>query len=91
MTQAMALDDSDFWIEDAVATIHSLSYAQEFLTADDLRREMRPPAHQNWPGLAFGKAKRQGLIESVNTATSKARSRNCGSLKVWTRKTEGEK
>jgi len=90
MTQAMALDDSDFWIEDAVATIHSLSYAQEFLTADDLRREMRPPAHPNLPGLAFGQAKRQGLIEAVSHSTSRSRSRKNGSLRTWTRKTKGE-
>lgn len=83
--KAAALEDSD-WMADAVATIIGLSHTQESLTADDLRREMRPAGHQNWPGLAFGHARRAGLIEPVDTTTSKAKSRNHGSLKVWRRK-----
>ena len=84
---AAALEDND-WLEDAVATIVGLSLTNTEFTADDLRREMRAPAHPNWPGIAFGQARRRGLIESTNTATSKAKSRNHGSLKVWTRKKE---
>ena len=80
--KALALEDND-WLGDAVATIHSLSMGQEFVTADDLRRELRPPAHPNWPGIAFGMARKAGYIEAVNTTTSKAKSRNHGSLKVW--------
>lgn len=89
MTQAMALEDShESWVEDAVATIIGISLAQPEFTADDVRREMRPAPHQNAPGMAFAKARNLGLIESVNSATSKSRSRKNGALKIWTRKKE---
>ena len=84
---AAALEDND-WLEDAVATIVGLSLTNAEFTADDLRKEMRPPAHPNWPGIAFGQAKRRGLIEPISTAISQAKSRNHGSLRVWTRKKE---
>lgn len=85
--KAAALEDNA-WLEDAVATIIGLALNQEFVTADDLRREIRPPANSNWPGMAFAKARNLGLIESVNSATSKSRSRKNGALKIWTRKKE---
>lgn len=89
MIAAALEEDRALWFEDALATIRGLSLAGEF-TADDLRREMRPPASDKWQGLVFGLAKRKGLIEKVNDTTSKARSRNNGSLKTWRRKTEGD-
>lgn len=85
--KALALEDNE-WMADAVATIIGLSLDGEF-TADDLRREMRPPASDKWPGLAFGLARRKGLIEKVSETTSKAKSRNHGSLKVWRRVSDG--
>ena len=85
--KAAALEDND-WIEGAVEAIIGLSITHPEFTADDLRREMRAPAHPNWPGIAFGQAKRRGLIEPISTAISQAKSRNHGSLKVWTRKKE---
>lgn len=83
-----AVLEDNVWIEDAVATIGQLSRDLPEFTADDLRKEMRAPANTNWPGLAFGQAKRQGLIEKVREGTSKARPRNSGALKVWTRAKE---
>jgi hypothetical protein len=90
MTAAAALEDShESWISDAVATLIGLAHVNEFITADDLRREMRPAPHQNLPGIAFTTAKREGHIESVNSTVSKSRSRKNGSLKTWRRKVEG--
>lgn len=89
---AAALEESRAeWFEDALATILALSMdaGNPEFTADDLRREMRPPASDKWPGLVFGQAKRKGLIEKVTETTSTAKSRNHGSLKVWRRKIEG--
>jgi len=84
VTQAAVLEESRAeWFEDALATIRSLAHDHEEITADDLRREMRPPASDKWPGLVFGLAARKGLIEKVKETTSKAKSRNHGSLKVW--------
>ena len=89
MTAAMALDDHDDWAEDAMATIIRLSIDLPEFTADDLRREMRPAPHSNAPGLAFGRARNLGLIESVSSTVSKSKSRKNGSLKTWRRKPEG--
>ena len=88
--KAAALEDN-VWIEDAVATIGQLSRDKEEFTADDLRKEMRPPAHQNWPGMAFAQARNKGLIESIDSATSTARSRKNGALKTWRRCIEGKR
>jgi len=85
--KAAALEDNA-WKDDALNVIARLSVTQEFLTADDLRRELRSAPHNNWPGLAFGRAKKLGLIEPVDSTVSKAKSRNHGSLRVWTRKKE---
>lgn len=82
------MEDND-WAEDALATIIGLSLDKDEFTADDLRREMRPAPHQNAPGLAFGRARNLGYIESINSTVSTSRSRKNGSLKIWRRKTEG--
>jgi hypothetical protein len=84
--KAAILEDSD-WMEDAVATIVGLSRAQEFITADDLRREIRPAPVANWAGLAFSRARNLGLIESTSSTVSTSKSRKNGSLKTWTRAT----
>lgn len=81
---AAALEDSHAdWLEDAVATIHALAHAQETITADDVRQELRTPPHPNLPGIAFTTAKRLGYIEAVAHSTSTARSRKHGSLRTW--------
>jgi len=82
--KAAALEESRAeWFEDALATIRTLASEQDEISADDLRRELRPPASDKWPGLVFGLAARKGLIEKVKEGTSKAKSRNCGALKIW--------
>ena len=89
MTQAMALDtwDSD-WGADAVATIIALSLAQDTLSSDDLRREMRPPNRPSQVGAAFRSAQAQGLIESCGYKKSTTKTRNNGSHQIWKRKTD---
>jgi hypothetical protein len=82
------LEDVD-WKEDAAAAIEGLARALREFTADDLRREMRMPPVANWIGLAFTAAKREGVIESVESTVSKSKSRKNGSLKTWRRRIEG--
>ena len=89
MIAAALEEDRADWFADARLMILRLSITEPEFTADDLRKVLRPAGHQNWPGLAFGHARRAGLIEPVDTTTSKAKSRNHGSLKVWRRVTEG--
>jgi hypothetical protein len=85
---AAALEDLD-WHADADLAILRLAITEQEFTADSLRKVLRPAPHPNWTGLAFGRARRKGLIEKVSETTSKAKSRNHGSLKVWRRKVEG--
>ena len=88
--RAIALEESRAdWFADARLAILRLSITEPEFTADDLRKVLRPAGHQNWPGLAFGQAQRAGLIEKVCETTSKSKSRNHGSLKVWRRKETG--
>ena len=88
--QAMALEeDRADWFADARLAILRLSITEAEFSADDLRKVLRPAPSKYWPGIAFGQAKRAGLIEKVSETTSKSKSRNHGSLKVWRRKTEG--
>jgi hypothetical protein len=86
---AMALDDHDDWLEDAVATIIALSHAQHVFSADDLAREMRRPPHPNMPGQAFSAARSLGHIRAVGYQLSTSKSRKNGVIRTWTRKTEG--
>jgi hypothetical protein len=82
-------EDRADWFADARLAILRLSIMEPEFTADDLRKILRPAAHQNWPGLAFGLAKRAGLIEPIESTTSKSKSRNHGSLKIWRRTNKG--
>lgn len=85
----MVLADEE-WHLDADLAILRLSKTEAEFTADDLRRVMRPAPVANWAGLAFGRASKAGFIEAVNTTTSKAKTRNHGSLKTWRRKINEE-
>ena len=89
MRMIAALEESrSEWFKDARLAIVRLSITEQTFTADHLRKVLRPAPHNNWPGLAFGQARRAGLIEPINTTTSTSKSRNHGSLKVW-RRAEG--
>lgn len=84
---AAALEDShESWLADAVATIIGLAHVQEFVTADDVRGEMRPAPHANLVGLAFTQAKRSGHIEAVSYRTSTSATRKHGVQRTWRRK-----
>lgn len=88
--RAAVLDDWDMaWKDDAVAAIVELSLAQESFSADDLRREMRPPNRSAQYGAAFTSAQAQGLIESFESHKSSSKSRNHGRNLRWRRKQEG--
>ena len=85
MPQPMVLEDLD-WSADAVATIIALAQSQPLVTADDLRREMRPAPHSNHIGAAFSAARSQGFIEAAGYTTSNTPSRHHGVVRVWKRK-----
>ncbi len=88
--KAMVLDDWDSaWKDDAVATIIGLSLAHESFSADDLRKEMRPPNRSAQYGAAFTSAQAQGLIESIASHKSTSKTRNHGRNLRWRRKVEG--
>lgn len=87
MTAAMVLADEE-WHLDADLAILRLAKTEPEFTADSLRKVLRPAPVPHWVGLAFGRASKAGLIESISHATSTTKSRNHGSLKVWRRKQE---
>lgn len=83
--KAAILEDLD-WHEDAVATIEGLVNAHPTITADDLRREMRPAPHPNHVGSAFSAARNLGYIEGAGYTTSTSTTRKHGVLRTWRRK-----
>lgn len=87
--KAAVLEDVD-WHEDAVSTIVGLLNHSDLITADDLRREMRPAPHSNHVGAAFSAARAHGFIEPVGYSTSNAPSRHHGVLRTWRRKSKGD-
>jgi hypothetical protein len=89
MIAAVLEEDRADWFADARLAILRLSIMEPEFTADDLRKVLRPAPSKYWPGLAFGLAKRAGLIEPIESTTSKSKSRNHGSLKIWRRTVEG--
>lgn len=81
---AAALEESrELWLADAVAAIHSIANERGFVDADDLRREVRPPAHANWSGLAFNMAQSRGYITSHGRKPSTFKSRKSARIDVW--------
>ena len=72
-------------MDDAVATIIGLAQSQELVTADDLRRHMRPAPVANWAGQAFSAARAAGHITSIGYQASTTKSRKNGVVRVWTR------
>ncbi|MFS0715516.1 hypothetical protein ABC337_04780 [Arthrobacter sp. 1P04PC] len=86
--KAAVLEDNN-WSADAVATIEGLVNAQSLVTADDLRREMRPAPHPNHVGAAFIAAKTLGYIEADGFTTSNTTTRRHGVIRTWRRKVQG--
>lgn len=87
MTAPMALEDLS-WSEDALATIIALAHSQPTVTAEDLRREMRPAPHPNQIGSAFSAARTLGFIEADGYTTSNTPSRHHGVIRTWKRATK---
>lgn len=76
------------WFEDARLMINRLAECQPIVTADDLRRVMRPAPVSNWTGLAFTQAHKAGDIEWVRYVRSTSKTRRGGSVSEWRRKVE---
>lgn len=75
------------WLADAREAIEALARRSRTtgapFTADDLRKIIGEPAHQNWPGVAFSSAYRLGIIEPAGFTTSTTRSRHRGVIRQW--------
>lgn len=90
MTAAMALEeDRAEWFDDARHMIQRLAEAQDTITADDLRKVMRPAPNRHWAGNAFAQAKNTGLIEWVGYRKSTTKSRKGSPVSIWRRKEQG--
>lgn len=87
---AAALEESKAeWFDDARFMIQILAESQETITADDLRKVMRPAPVANWTGLVFTQAHKAGDIEWVRYVRSNNKTRRGGSVSEWRRKTKG--
>jgi len=89
MQAAVLEEDRADWFADARVAIRHLAKCQEVVTADDLRKVMRPAPVANWTGLAFTAAHREGDIEWVRYVRSNNKTRRGGSVSEWRRKQEG--
>lgn len=75
------------WLADAREEIETLARrtrtSGDTFTADDIRTRVGAPDHQNWPGIAFSSAHRQGIIEPAGFTTSTTKSRHRGVIRTW--------
>lgn len=77
------------WFADALFMIDRLAGSNETMTADDLRKVMRPAPNCYWAGLAFSQAQTAGLIEWVGYRKSTTKSRKGSPVSIWRRKEQG--
>jgi len=90
MTAAAVLEElKSEWFEDALFMIERLAACNDTMTADDLRKVMRPAPNCYWAGLAFSQAQSAGLIEWVGYRKSTTKSRKGSPVSIWRRKKEG--
>ena len=74
------------WFADALFMIDRLAASNQTMTADDLRKVMRPAPNCHWAGLAFSQAQTAGLIEWVGYRKSTTKSRKGSPVSIWRRK-----
>jgi hypothetical protein len=89
MTAAVLEETRTEWFEDARLAILRLALTEETFTADSLRKVMRPAPNPYWPGLAFGYASRDGLIEWMGYQKSTTKSRKNSPVSIWRCKEQG--
>ena len=85
MTRPAVLDDTSEWIADAVNMIRAYAASGLSFTAEDIRRSMRTPPHDNNMGAAFRTARTLGLITTVGYKESSEPSRKGGLIRVWSK------
>lgn len=82
MTRPVVLEDTA-WHQDAVDTIAALAETGHVLTADDLRKVMRPAPSDKAPGTAFRAARLLGIITATGYQESTTPSRKGGVIRQW--------
>ena len=88
--RAAALEESKAdWFADARFMIERLALSNDFVTADDLRKVMRPAPNRYWAGNAFSQAQAAGLIEWVGYRKSTTKSRKGSPVSIWRAKQQG--
>lgn len=71
------------WTEQAINVIEKLARSQSTVTAEDLRKHLEAPEHQNMIGSAFRVAYAQKIITPVGYRQSSDKSRRGGAIRVW--------
>lgn len=88
MARPATLDDLT-WAEDAQAWIEARALKPGLFSADDLRRDFRPPPNGNMVGPAFSAVARRGLIKYMHHIRSTTPSRSKSAICSWRGVTEG--
>ena len=88
MASPAALEDSA-WLDDAIDWIVARAKQPGLFSADDLRRDFRPPPNGNMVGPAFSGASRLGYIKYVQHIKSSVPSRAGSAISVWRGVNEG--
>ena len=71
------------WTEQAINVIEKLARSQSTVTAEDLRKHLEAPEHQNMIGSAFRAACSQKIIIPIDFKISSDKSRRGGAIRVW--------
>lgn len=71
------------WLQPAVAAIARRAALPGPFAADEALRDMPPPGHPNWFGLAVMIASRERIIVQVGTAVSARKPRHHGLNRLW--------
>ncbi|SEE83771.1 hypothetical protein SAMN04489740_2731 [Arthrobacter alpinus] len=88
MARPAALEDVG-WLDDALEWIEGRAKKPGLFSADDLRRDFRPPPHGNMVGPAFSTAARRGYIKYVHHKRSTVPSRAGSAICSWRGVEEG--
>ena len=88
MGSPAALDDVA-WLDDAIDWIEARAKQPGLFSADDLRRDFRPPPNGNMVGPAFSTAARRGYIKYVHHIRSTVPSRSRSAICSWRGVNEG--
>ncbi len=72
------------WIDDALDLLSRTVLARgNEITAETIRKHLKPPPHENWIGCLFAKMKNTGRIREIGRVKSTRPERNKAKITLW--------